>query len=87
MSTRPSSPLPWRARRVPADPFDGAEPDRLMVFVPAIMSVGVVFSVATLIRDAMQRAGRRTRERRIAVESAATFSILLGGPLPRRDPK
>lgn len=86
MSTRPSSPLPWRARRVPTDPFDGAEPDRLMVFVPAIMSVGVVFSVATLIRDAMQRAGRRSRERRIAVESAATFSILLGDPLPRREP-
>jgi len=86
MTARPSALIPWRAKRVPADPFDGAEPDRLMVFVPAIMSVGVFFSLAMLVRDAMQSAGRRSRARRIAVESAATFSALSGSPLPRREP-
>lgn len=49
-----------------------------MVFVPAIMSVGLLFSIATLIRDAIRRTTGRTRERRIALETTTATNEILG---------
>lgn len=73
------------------DVFSGVDTDRLMVFVPAIMSVGLVFSVATIIRDAFRWSGRRAGERRADLEAEIVVSRLLGhepapedvGMLPR----
>ena len=59
-SLRPSSRVPWTRRPSTADAFDDVDCDRLMVFVPAIMSVGLLFSFATLVRDVfplVRRAG------------------------------
>lgn len=64
--------------RPPTDPFEGVDDGALMVFVPAIMGVGLLFSVATLVRDLIRRTTGRTRERRIAIETTATVNELLG---------
>ncbi len=79
-SPRPSHlhrPIPWPSHRRPVDPFSGVDRDSLMVFVPAIMSVGVLFSIASLVRDAIGRTTRRTRDRRIALETVSTVNDLL----------
>ncbi len=71
--------MPWPPERVTEDAFDDLDVDRLMVFVPAIMSVGLVFSIATLLRDALHWTGNRARERRTAIEAGAVVDGLLGG--------
>lgn len=70
--------VPVAPRQAPTDPFAGVDDGSLMVFVPAIMGVGLVFSVATLVRDLLRRTTGRTRERRIALETATTVNQLLG---------
>lgn len=69
---------PWPPRRRASDPFSGVGDDSFMVFVPAIMSVGLVFSMATLVRDAIRRTTGRTRERRLTLETATTVNEILG---------
>jgi len=54
------------------------------VFVPAVMSVGVLFSIATLLRDAFHWVGGNSLERRTALNAGATVSWLLDDP--PRDP-
>ena len=75
------SPLnPFRRRRQPLDPFEGIDDASFFVFVPAIMSVGLVFSVITLIRDAFRWTGTRARERRTVIEARTVVNELLGEP-------
>lgn len=79
---RPTQPVPWPEERVSADPFDGADADRLFVFVPAIMSVGLVFSIVTLLRDGFRWSGNRTRERRTAIAAESVVTDLIGDQRP-----
>lgn len=64
-----------------SDPFDGFDDGSLMVFVPAIMGFGLIFSVASLMRDLLRKTTGRTRERRIALETTTTLNQLLGRPV------
>lgn len=80
MSERPPALVPSSRPRLVDDPFADFERDQLMVFVPAIMSVGLVFSVTTLLRDAMQRTGKRLSRRRISVSAATSLVDLVGPP-------
>ncbi len=73
-----SAAVPWPVKRNTQDPFSGVDDGSFMVFVPAIMSVGLLFSVATLIRDAIRRTTGRTRERRLTLEAASTVNEILG---------
>ena len=77
MSDRPLT-APWPPKPAGDDPFGDFERDQLMVFVPAIMSVGLIFSITTLVRDALLRTGARTRARRVTVETTLTLNDLLG---------
>ena len=54
------------------------------VFVPAVMSVGVLFSVATLLRDAFRWVGGNALERRTALNASAAVAWLVddGNPDP-----
>ena len=73
----------WPRRRS-ADPdwFEASDIDRAQVFVPAIMSVGLVFSAVTLVRDLLRWSGGRARERRTAIEAGAVLSRLLNEDEP-----
>ncbi len=78
----PDGTVPWPPGRVTEEPLDEVDVDRLMVFVPAIMSVGLAFSIATLVRDLFHWTGNRARERRTAIEAGAVVSSsLLGVPV------
>ncbi|MCP4221830.1 MAG: hypothetical protein GY773_00625, partial [Actinomycetia bacterium] len=79
---RPGGSVPWPPERVTEDAFDEVDINRLMVFVPAIMSVGLIFSIATLLRDAFHWTGNRARERRTAIEAGAVVSALTGDDDP-----
>ena len=72
--------------RAPSDPTEGVDVDRLMVFVPAIMSIGLLFSLVTLLRDLVRWTGGRARERRTAIEAATVINDLLheGEPPPEK---
>ena len=76
--------FPWPRRGRPVDPFEDFDDDGFFVFVPAIMSVGLVFSVITLVRDAFRFTGTRARERRTVLEAATVVHDLVGRdePLP-----
>lgn len=63
---------PWR--RPPVVGFD-----RLHIFVPAIMSVGLVFWIVTLTRDLFRWQGARSRQRRARVAGRASAEFVLGG--------
>ena len=66
------------------DPFRDHDPFRLYVFVPAIMSAGLLFSISTLVRDAVAARGRERARHRAELEAAATVAAILGsGPDPR----
>lgn len=80
--------------RAPRDPFTTFDPFRLYVFVPAIMSAGLLFSLATLVRDAVARRDHRRAERRTAVAAHGTVNDILGTspsaatpPLPGLQPR
>ena len=59
------------------DPYEGYDPFRLHVFVPAIMSAGLVFSLLTLVRDAFAGRNRRSAHRRAAVAASAVVADVL----------
>ncbi|MDH3678953.1 MAG: alkaline phosphatase D family protein [Acidimicrobiia bacterium] len=67
------------AGRPPAsvEVLDDVDVNRLMVFVPAIMSVGLFFSLVVLVRDLIRWTGGRSRDRRTAIEAAAVVNQLL----------
>ena len=77
MSSTTGATLPWPPNRSEDDPLRDVDVDRFMVFVPAIMSVGLIFSLMTLVRDALQRTGRWSRERRLSIETAMTVEDVL----------
>ena len=74
--------VPWPRRRVREDPFADVGVDRFMVFVPAIMSVGLLFSIATLLRDMFRWTGGRARERRTAIEARTVLTELVEEDIP-----
>ena len=73
------------AARFEEDLFDQVDVNRLMVFVPAVMSVGLLFSAATIIRDLLRRSGSQARERRTAIESQFVLGQLLDDEPPEAD--
>ncbi len=77
--------VPWPRGRRLDDPTDGSDIDRLQVFVPAIMSVGLVFSLATLVRDLFHWTGGRARERRTSIAARLVVGTVLGEPEPDPD--
>ena len=52
------------------DPWADAYIDRFGIFVPAIMSAGLLFSIVTLLRDAVHGRRHRHRERRVEIAAA-----------------
>lgn len=63
------------------DPFRDHDPFLLYVFVPAIMSAGLLFSIATLLRDAIAARGRNRARRLAELDAAGTVAAVLGtGP-------
>lgn len=70
------------ATRPAHDPFEGYDPFRLHVFVPAIMSAGLLFSLVTLLRDALARRGHRRVEQRVQLAAMGTAGIVLGPLAP-----
>jgi len=77
--------VPWPLARPVDDPTDGTDIDRLQVFVPAIMSVGLVFSLATLVRDLFHWTGDRARERRTSIAARMVVGTVLGESEPDPD--
>ena len=77
-------PLPASARRPADERFDAVD-DRLAVFVPAVMSVGLLFSLVTVARDLLQRKGPRSSTRRTAVSAAIVARTTLGETTPEPD--
>ena len=64
--------------RAPSDDrWDDIDVNRLMVFVPAVMSVGLLFSIATLVRDVLRWTGIQARDRRSSIEARAVLGRLL----------
>ncbi|MGH1491471.1 MAG: alkaline phosphatase D family protein [Acidimicrobiales bacterium] len=77
--------VPWPPDRVTEDPTPQADVDRLMVFVPAIMSVGVIFSIVTLMRDLFHWTGGRARDRRAEIAAGSVVGSILGETEPNPD--
>lgn len=61
------------------DPWLDADVDRFGIFVPAIMSAGLLFSVVTLLRDALHSRRHRHRDRRMHIAAAATADHVVSG--------
>ncbi len=61
------------------DPWLDADIDRFSIFVPAIMSAGLLFSVLTLVRDAAHDRQHRHRARRVRIAAAATADHVTTG--------
>ncbi len=70
--------MPWPAPSMTTRPEPEDDTDCLMVFVPAIMSVGLLFSLITILRDLFRWVGGRARDRRTAIEAAAVTNVVLG---------
>lgn len=64
---------PWRTAGLPPVGFD-----RLHIFVPAIMSVGLVFWIVTLTRDLFRWQGAQAEQRRARAAGRATAAFVLG---------
>ncbi len=77
--------LPWPPQRVVEDPTPQADIDRLMVFVPAIMSVGLIFSLVTLMRDLFHWSGARARDRRADIAAGSVVGTTIGDAEPDPD--
>ncbi len=75
--------VPWPTRSTATTPDRHDDGDRLGVFVPAIMSVGLLFSLLTILRDLFRWAGGRARDRRTAIEAAAVTNMVLGHEQPQ----
>ncbi|MEO1060210.1 MAG: alkaline phosphatase D family protein [Actinomycetota bacterium] len=65
------------ARR--GDVFDDMGTDRFHVFVPAIMSVGLLFSLATVVRDLFKLRSRRAHRRRVVLTANDVASVVVAG--------
>lgn len=61
------------------DPWADADVDRFGIFVPAIMSAGLLFSIVTLLRDAFHGRRHRHRQRRIDIAAAAVAEHVTSG--------
>lgn len=61
------------------DPWTDADVDRFGIFVPAIMSAGLLFSIVTLLRDAVHGRRHRHRERRVEIAGAAAAGHVTTG--------
>ncbi|HSP01972.1 MAG TPA: alkaline phosphatase D family protein [Acidimicrobiales bacterium] len=61
------------------DPWADADVDRFGIFVPAIMSAGLLFSIVTLLRDAVHGRRHRHRDRRVEIAAAATAGHVTTG--------
>lgn len=61
------------------DPWLDADLDRFGIFVPAIMSAGLLFSVITLLRDAMHAHRHGHRDRRVHIAAATTAAHVVSG--------
>lgn len=61
------------------DPWRDADLDRFGIFVPAIMSAGLLFSVLTLLRDAMHARRHRHRDRRVHIAATTTAGHVTTG--------
>lgn len=72
------SSLPWPSSPPPVDVFADIDDDQFYVFVPAIMSIGVLFSITTLFRDAVRWLRHRRSERAVQVAANASAAQLLG---------
>lgn len=84
-SHRSAGPSAERTRRSKRDLFDGLDDGTLPVFVPAIMSVGLVFSILSMLRNALRWSGARARDRRARFEAEGVVAQVLGRPRP--DPR
>ncbi len=85
VADRPMASVPWPPARPADDPTTGADIDRLQVFVPAIMSVGLLFSLATLVRDLFHWTGSRARERRTSIAAGMVVGAVLDEAEPDPD--
>ncbi len=61
------------------DLFDDLGPDRYHVFVPAIMSVGLLFSLVTVVRDLFKLRSRRAHRRRVILTASDVASTAVTG--------
>jgi membrane-associated phospholipid phosphatase len=61
------------------DPWADADVDRFGIFVPAIMSAGLLFSIVTLLRDAVHGRRHRHRDRQVQIAAAATAGHVTTG--------
>lgn len=61
------------------DPWRDADLDRFGIFVPAIMSAGLLFSLLTLVRDALHARRHRHRDRRVHIAAATTAAHVTTG--------
>ncbi len=82
---RRSGSIPWPPDRAVEDPTPEADIDQLMVFVPAIMSVGLIFSLVTLMRDLFHWTGARARDRRADIAAGAVVGTTMGDREPNPD--
>jgi hypothetical protein len=64
------------------DPWADADVDRFGIFVPAIMSAGLLFSIVTLLRDAAHGRRHRHRERRVDIAASAVAGHVVTGAPP-----
>ena len=62
-----------------ADLLDDVGPDRFNVFVPAIMSVGLLFSLATVARDLFKLRSKRAHRRRVVLTASDVATTAVGG--------
>jgi membrane-associated phospholipid phosphatase len=63
-----------------ADLFADADVDRLNVFVPAVMSAGLLFSLVTVARDALHRLRGNGGHRAALHARASAIHVLTGAP-------
>lgn len=61
------------------DPWLDADVDRFSIFVPALMSAGLLFSIVTLLRDAARARRHRHSDRRVQIAAVATAEHVLSG--------
>lgn len=74
---------PSQARRWSVDDLStDADIDRLSIFVPTIMSAGLVVSIVSLVRDHLHSRRRRGQERRRALAAHALAQHTLTGERP-----
>ena len=65
-------------RRDSSDPWADFAPDRLAVFVPAVMSAGLFFSLLTLVMDALRSRGRHFHARKVHLLGLGVAEGVLG---------